>query len=546
MNLKFLFYFLILASCKFNSQVQNNKNEYTENKKTDPWYFKDIDKDSIFGISLTRANQLLSQKKSIGEEIVIAIIDTEIDIDHEDLKDQIWLNSKEIPGNGIDDDQNGFIDDINGWNFLGNKNGENIVFSNFEITRIVREHQKKFEGLTLDQIKVVDTSSFNMYQRAKKMYDYQLQNAKRTHNYILSMETKYNNAKKALLKYFPDGSFTKDKLENVSIDTVNNNLGAHYLAIKEMIDYNVTQEEIDTQKKTYKNYFDYYLNLEYNERTILQDADSKNILENLYYGNSNVSGNIDQLYHGTLVSGVLAANTNNKIGINGIYDQIRIMPLCISSNGDEHDKDIALAIRYAVDNGAKVINMSSSKDISMYKNLVYNALQYAYENDVLFVRSVSNDNLDLDLEKNKCYPEKNKNYDYDKIFISVGGSTDGLNKSLKAPFSSYGKNSVDIYAPSVNIKTTSINNEYTIDEGNSMAAPIVSGIAALLWGYYPNLSAVEIKDIIMKSGKDYKNSVEIDQQDGTKILVPFSELSKSGRIVNAYNALLLAEKISND
>ncbi|AXT51312.1 peptidase S8 [Aquimarina sp. BL5] len=534
------FYFVILTPFKFNAQVQSTKNDSSENKKTDPWYFKDVTKDSVFGISLTEANQVLTQKKLKGREIVIAVIDTEIDINHEDLKDQIWHNHKEIPDNSMDDDDNGYIDDIDGWNFLGNTNGENIIHSNFEITRIVRKYQEKFEGLNIDQIKVPDTSNFKLYKKAKKAYDDQLKEAKFNYDYVKNIDLKYKTARKELTAYFPDNDFSKEHLDSIKIDTTDSNLKKHYLAVKQMIDYKVTQNQIDQTLSIYKNYLDFYLNLEYDERILLSEDNKKNS----NYGNPNVSGNTDKLYHGTLVSGVLAANRNNQLGIKGIYDKIRIMPLCISSNGDEYDQDIALAIRYAVDNGAKVINMSSSKDVSMYKKMVYNALQYAYENDVLFVRSVGNDNLDLDQEQNRCYPEKNKNYDYNKIFISVGGSTEGINKSLKASFSSYGKNSVDIFAPSVNIKTTSINNEYTMDEGNSMAAPIVSGIAALLWGYYPNLSAVEIKDIIMKSGRDYKNSVEIEQQDGTKIQIPFSELSKSGKVVNAYNALLLADKLS--
>ena len=530
--------FLLSCSSKFTTEKPNGE----INLKTNSWYFNDLEKDSIPGISLNKAHQFLNSLKiSKGANVVVAIIDTEIDIKHEDLKNKIWINPHEIPNNQIDDDKNGYIDDINGWNFLGNMNGENVIFSNFETTRIVKKYGPKLSSLKEDKSTGPDHKNMELYRRAKIEYDYQLENSILDYEYILDLDKKYKTAKKALSSYFPEGLYTKEIFYSTIIDTNDNNLGLHYLAIKEMLDYDITQAQIDNQIKSYKNYLDYYLNVDYNERKTV--GDNPDDLLDTKYGNPNISGNIQDLYHGTLVAGVLAAERNNGLGIDGIYKNIKLMPLAISSNGDEHDKDIALAIRYAVDNGAKIINMSSSKEFSMHEEWVKEALEYAYNNDVLFIRSVSNSNINIDLEDNYCYPEKDYNYNYPKVFISVAGSTNNL-ENLKASFSSYGKNSVDIFAPAVDINTTAVNNKYINDDGNSLAAPIVSRIAALIKSYYPDYAASKIKEILLKSGTTYQVDVKINQEDGTNKIVPFSELSKSGKVVNAYNALLMAEQLS--
>jgi len=221
------------------------------------------------------------------------------------------------------------------------------------------------------------------------------------------------------------------------------------------------------------------------------------------------------------------------------------MPLCISTYGDEHDKDMALAIRYAVANGASIINISSGKDYSLHSDWVEKEIIRAHNQDVLIVTSAGNDHLNLDQKEVFNYPN-DTNSKGDEIvdnFIKVGASTNNLNKNIKRKSSNYGKTEVDIFAPGENIYTTSPNNTYSTKNGTSYAAPIVSGVAALIRSYYPSLSAAEVKDILMKSGTAYHIDIEIEQEDGSKKLVPFSELSKSGKIVNAYNALLLAEKV---
>ncbi len=536
---------LILSCTKENTIIKSypsihivpDKSVTLDTTQLKTWAYKDIMLDTIPGISLDRVyTDVISDKT--GDTIIIALLDTELDITHEDLKDQIWVNSDEIESNGIDDDDNGYIDDIHGWNFLGNKSGGNVLFQNFEITRIVKYYEeilKKGKSISLEEEK--------KYLRAKKLYDHQSKNAELDLEYVHKVVKKYRVAKEELSMFFPDKKYTTEKLALLKSDSLHKKLFHHIESLQEMLRYNITEKEMDDQIRSYANHVDYYLNKEYDDRMVQQD-DPFSILD-ISYGNNIVNNNLGQLYHGTLVSGILAAKRSNTIGIDGITNKAIIMPLCISVNGDEHDKDIALAIRYAVDNGAKIINMSSSKHFSLHQEWVTEALEYANKKDVLFIMSAGNNNKNLDLTKNRIHPSPStRNGQSLDNFILVGGSGKKADAYLKASFSNYGKNTVDIFAPSIDMYTTNINNNYKKDSGTSFAAPIVSGVAALIRSYYPSLSAAAVKDILMQSGTAYHINVEIEQEDGTKKLVPFSELSKSGRIVNAYNALLLAEKIS--
>ena len=253
--------------------------------------------------------------------------------------------------------------------------------------------------------------------------------------------------------------------------------------------------------------------------------------------------------HGTLTTGVLAASRANNTGAKGITDNIKVMSLCISPYGDEHDKDMALAIRYAVDNGAKIINISSSKEFSLREDWVHDAIKYASDNDVLIVTSAGNSNYNLDEPDTFNYPDDTKEDGTEVAdnFIKVGATT-YLSEEFKRSSSSYGKNSVDVFAPGLKIYTTSSqkNEKYTYSGGTSAATPIVSGVAALVRSYYPKLSASQVKEIILQSGVSYNIDIEIEQEDSTKKSIPFSELSKSGKVVNAYNALLMAAQLSEN
>ncbi|KAB8151449.1 S8 family serine peptidase [Kordia sp. TARA_039_SRF] len=514
------------------------KNEALTTEEKQHWHFKDIYTDSIPGISLDKAYTTLLKGKK-GDTIIVAVLDMRIHKNHEDIKDFIWTNTDEIPNNGIDDEHNGYIDDIHGWNFLGNSKGEQAYRANFEYVRIIRKFKAKFDGKKREEFEGKSLENFDEYLRAKKVYNEDLKYTKRKLSSLKYKQIRKNFLEQNILKELPNSSLSVDALKNLKITDkkLANNIKLLIQLKKDSV-----KDAFDIELE--KRYLDFYLNEEFNERLIM--GDDINNLDDKTYGNNNVTSDnsTSSHTHAIKVAGIIAANRNNKIGIKGITNQVKIMPIAISPYGDEQDKDMALGIRYAVDNGAKIINISSSKKFSIHEEWVFNALRYAEKNDVLVVTSAGNEAENLDFIQNYPDDTENKNYEIVNNFIKVGASTHQLNESLIHYTSNYGKESVDIFAPGKNIYTTYPNNNYDYSSGTSYASPIVTGVAALIRSNYPNLSATEVKEIIINSGVEIKWSVSKPPNTNNKDLVPFSSLSKSGKIVNAYNALLLAEEIS--
>ncbi|HEU4791515.1 MAG TPA: S8 family peptidase [Flavobacterium sp.] len=519
------------------------------------WYQKDYLQDSIPGISLDKWH---NKRKPKNKSVIVAVIDTQIDLKHEDLKGQIWVNPKEIPNNGIDDDHNGYIDDINGWNFTGTKSGGYVVWGNFEYTRVIRNWQQFFKNKTENQIDALDLPNYKEYQRAVKMqeersiyYNTWLQSIK--HSIIV-----YPLIKDTLKYFFPKEDYTYQQLDSlykkhkINDKTYRQRREDNDRDLGSLIDYRMlclesnenTLEDILEHKAQIDSIVNKNLNLNFNERTAIGDNPLK--LEK-GYGNNLVCNNkvgyrIIQ-DHCTKVSGIIAANRNNTIGIKGIAENVKIMPLSISFSGDEHDKDIAMAVRYAVDNGAKIINMSFGKEFSLNKEWFFDAFKYAEEHNVLLVHCAGNNHFNVD--ENPYYPSDNS-FDGSKEvcgnFINVGSISSRLDSTFVSSFSNYGKQNVDLFAPGEEIYTTSTGSTYVSDSGTSLAGPMVSGTAALIWSYYPKLTAAEIKQIILDSGTVYDIKVIVPGTKDKK--VPFSELSKSGKVLNVYNAMQLAERVN--
>lgn len=517
-----------------------DKKEKLLDKEIRKWQDKDIFLDTVPGISLNKAYEFLQNKK--GDTIIVAVIDTEVDINHEDLKGQVWVNPHEVANNGIDDDNNGYIDDIHGWNFLGNAKGENLIYASYDFMRIIKKFTPVFGSKTIDSIPKNQIDDFNRYQEALKALE-ETQKSKQDQLKIAQQYLReHREALEVLKKHLALDSITKEQV--LAVKTDDTTILKHKKKLLDHMNRSLTEETLLIYLDQVEKAIGLSLNFDYQERTVIGD-DPYDITDT-GYGNNNLSGNLDKLYHGTLMAGIIAAKRNNHIGINGILNEVKIMPLCISANGDEFDKDIALAIRYAVDNGAKVINMSSGNQFSMHRKWVNEAIKYAAQKDVLFITSAGNSGYNLDLEEHNYYPN-NLRKDGTEIsdnFMMIGASSYTLNKRLIYYKTNYGKYNVDLFAPGYRIYTTLPNNMYRYSSGTSAATPIVSGVAALVRSHYPDLTAAQVKDILMKSGVSYNIDVEIKLDDGTKKMVPFSELSKSGKIVNAYNALLLAEKVS--
>lgn len=513
-----------LASCgtqkMVSTQVENIDNlplKITPLAETDlqRWSHLDLVKDTVPGMSVDKAyKELLKGKK--GTKVIVGIVDSGVDINHEDLKGVIWTNKKEIPGNGIDDDNNGFIDDVHGWNFLGESNNEQL-----EMTRIV----KKGPG-TPD------------YDRAKEKLEEEvtgLQGFKQQIDYVVAAE-------KAIAENLKTKNFTLEQVKAIVTEDAKlkqyRDLFANQILLKQ------TKEAFDATLKNQVDYvygqLNYNLNVEFDGRSIV--GDNPNDINDTKYGNNNVIGpDPKEAKHGTHVAGIVAQVRGNGKGGDGVTNNAEIMAVRAVPNGDEYDKDIALGIRYAVDNGAKVINGSFGKYFSQNKEWVIDAIKYAASKDVLIVIAAGNDSQDLDVT-NK-YP--NDTYDGSPEFannvLMVGALSPSYGAKMVASFSNYGKNNVDVFAPGEKIYATTPSNTYEYLAGTSMASPNAAGVATLIRSYYPKLSAAQVKQIIMESGTPLKNTVSVGED---KHKANFAEVSKSGKIVNAYNALILAEIMS--
>ncbi len=503
-----------------------------EDKKN--WYLKDIITDSISGISLKRAyDSLLHNKK--GKEVIIAVLDSEIDINHKDFQNYIWKNQDEIPNNGIDDDKNGYIDDIHGWNFLGNKKGENASFTSYAYTRVLKKYGSIFNGKTIKDFTTKDSLLFLEYSRAKEKYKSRVEYAKEDLDYADMLLGSMANVKKILSLYFLDKKYTLEDLDSLKkVFPKNKKLQDAITIRSNFIKYGFTQNYMNNYKLSAEERTNKLLNLEYNDRKII--GDNSNDIKDINYGNNLINKNISLFEHGTEVAGSILSIKNKNI---------KIMPVCISPFGDEHDKDIALAIRYAVDNGANIINMSFGKEFSLHPKWVFDAFKYAERHNVLIVSSAGNSRYNLNI-KNDYYT--NDNLDNGKEvtdnFLLVGGISNKLNNKFLYSSTNYGNIDVDLFAPADDIYTTLPYNKYKYDSGTSLASAITSGVAGLLYSYFPDLTASQVKQILMDSGLEYTFKVKTPTKEDKNKMTPFNQLSKSGKVVNAYNALLMAEEVS--
>ena len=517
------------------------------------WQALDPSADKVLGISLQKAYDYLSSKNKKATPIIVAVLDSGIDTTHEDLKNILWTNAKEIPGNGIDDDKNGYIDDVHGWNFLGGKNGQSVKRAPNERSRIYHKYKAKFLNSLLDTntLSVSDKALYATWKKTESELNYSdeekdqlkyvemLASAFKKHDKVLKQEmnvVSYN--RETLAKFIPTSITGKEaKLGLLSLHRL------MQLDEGELNTYTIAQMDEYIEGKNAA--FGAKEKLPNDERALIVRDNYYNFSD-AYYGNNDIMGPTPN--HGTHVSGIIAASRNNGAGIDGVADAVKIMMVRVVPDGDEYDKDVALAIRYAVNNGAKIINMSFGKAYSPEKHWVDSAVAYAEQKDVLLVHSAGNENYNLDSitvfpNANLAAYKKNAS-----SFITVGASSDTLitEGNIVADFSNYGKQNVDLFAPGVKIYSTLPGgNTYGNQDGTSMASPIVTGVAALLRTYYPSLTAKQVKSILEKTVFTPASSAPCLQPGNSSIATPFGTLSKTGGIVNAYNAVVLANSMGN-
>ena len=491
------------------------------------WFNLNPEEDQVYGVSVYRAYKYFTELEI--EPVIVAVIDDGVDVYHPDLQGKLWTNTGEIPGNGIDDDGNGYIDDVYGWNFLGNPDGENIGGANMELVRLYRPLKEKYEDVDPESISKSDKKEYAKYLEYRDVYNEKMTELNDEFAQYAQLAALYQGA----------SAYMKDLM------------GTSELVLNDLINFE-SEEESDLQVRDFllmaereglkdyltegNSYFEsaieYHYNLDFNPRSIVNEEEAARL--NTGYGNNMVWA--EEPNHGTHVAGIIGAVRNNGVGINGVAKNARIMSLRAVPDGDERDEDIALAIRYAVDNGARVINMSFGKGYSPRKDLVEDAIKYAAEHDVLMIHAAGNDAENNDKVKN--YPDgtlgRRKSIDN---WITVAASEPINDSVFIAEFSNYGRRSVDILAPGVDILSLVSDNEIKEYSGTSMAAPVVSGIATVIRGAYPNLSAKEVKEIIFLSAQADKKKKINFQGDEVKL----KKLIRNPGVPSLFMCLVIAE-----
>jgi len=496
------------------------------------WQNLDLKTDSVFGISTEKAYRELLPKKKAAT-VLVAVIDGGVDTAHEDLKAIIWNNPKEKAGNGKDDDRNGYTDDIYGWNFIGGPKGD-VNYDNLELVRILRRDAPRYDSLTETTVTPAERPKWETYRKMKAEYEQAYTNAQRTLQGIQGFKSVLDRVVAAIGKDTPTIDDFKKYIPKDPGETQICKVVVSQL--EKDPDYTRFRDgELGEALKHFEVQKEYQYNMSYDPRSIVGDDYSNSQERN--YGNTDVTGpNAD---HGTHVSGIIGAVRDNAIGIMGVADHVRIMAVRAVPDGDERDKDVANAIRYAADNGAKVVNMSFGKGYSWDKKAVDAAVKYAVSKDVLLVHAAGNEGKDL--EKGANYPTRvyEDSSGIAGTWIEVGASGPDDDSTLVAPFSNYGKTKVDVFAPGVAIYSTTPGSHYANHDGTSMAAPVVAGLAALIREYYPKLTALQVKDIILRSVVKPTHTVTIIEE-GKPRQVQLSDISVTGGVVNTYEALKLA------
>ncbi len=509
------------------------------------WHLMDKASSGYYGISTERAYDFVKSKKLKSKQVIVAVIDSGIDTLHEDLKAVLWKNPKEIPGNGIDDDKNGYVDDIYGWNFLGNREGGNVESDSYEAARVYHNFRTKYEGQEIDESKLTpeELFAYQMWKRSKQEIagDVDPMDVIRLKRISKTMKTGDSVIRKEL---------GKDEYSCKDLDSYSTKSGPAQETMRvlkqicKMNDNNeITNQQILDQLEGDLNKLEASETAPKNYREDIV-KDNYSDFNDKFYGNNNVMVSNKSALHGTHVAGIIGASRKNGVGMDGVADNVKIMMLRAVPDGDEHDKDIALAIRYAVDNGAQVINMSFGKSYSPQKKWVDEAVQYAESKGVLLVHAAGNDSRNLDTSFNYPCAGYMASKKRASNWITVGASGDPKANGLTANFSNYGKEEVDVFAPGVKIySTVPGGNVYNSLQGTSMASPVVAGLAAFILEYYPNLSAQQVKMVIEKSSQN--PGIEV-KDPGTGEMVNLADLSRTGGVVNAYEAIKLASTLKGE
>ncbi len=505
------------------------------------WFHKEIQAEDAYSSLGSRSST----------PVIVAVIDSGVDIEHEDLSENVWVNTDEIPGNGIDDDKNGYVDDVHGWNFIGSADGTNVNGETLEVTRLYASLRGKYEDANPDLLTDKQRKEYNMFLKYKEEVETNRENALNNLKNVEMQSNMVGGIFDSMIDRFGNVELSEEFFDTTDLQvpdqlieavkqmvtgfTAEQGKAPDFSNIKDMV-----TEEFSGGLDYYNSQANFHYNPDFKSREIIGDNYANQ--EERYYGNNDVEG--PDAFHGTHVAGIIGAVRDNDIGMNGVASNVLLMSIRTVPDGDEHDKDVANAIRYAVDNGASIINMSFGKGYAWNKDVVDDAVRYAEKNDVLMVHAAGNSHQDNDTTDN--FPNdkyvKAKGFLFwkkkkAKNWLEVGALSYKKGQDLPATFSNYGTENVDIFAPGVSIYATTPDNNYQAIQGTSMASPVVAGVAAVLRSYFPGLKAEQVKSIIMESASPH--NVEV-KKPGADEIVNFSTLSVSGGVVNMKNAIARA------
>jgi subtilisin family serine protease len=519
--------FISAVSFCWNLNAQSSsKNQAPKPAEELNWYLKDPRTDKVFGVGSEKAYQLLTGRTP--KDVIVAVIDSGVETDHPDLKDVIWINEDEIPNNGIDDDKNGYVDDVHGWSFLGGPNYD-IDKEALELSRMCRNEEKYFSSVDLNSLTDSDKKRHEKYLKLKS--DLVKENTKNQKQYqgVVLLSDYINKVKEV-----SNGVFSKKTNKAyVPKDEIETRIKKQISSIMLFYSPDKLDNELTSAKKTFSNLIKMNSTDADSIRRVIVGDNPSDMTER-FYGCNRYEG--PDASHGTHVSGIIAAKRGNEIGIDGIAANAKIMVVRAVPNGDERDKDVANAIRYAVDNGAKVINMSFGKYVTANKDVVDEAIKYAKSKDVLLVHAAGNDSKNKDFEES--YPSRVlSDGSVADNWLEVGASSCKKKKKLIGDFSNYGSKTVDIFAPGVDIFSTVPNASYEDNSGTSMACPAAAGVAALIRAYFPELSASEVKEVLMRTAVPYYKSISIPGKSGKEAVGTMKDISVSAGFVNAAAAV---------
>lgn len=530
---------ILIAACFITSFVTFAQKDATQDKDLMTWYHKDFALSKVYGVNTENAYKFLESKGLKPKTVVVGVLDSGVEVDHPGLVKNMWRNVNEIPNNGKDDDGNGYIDDIYGWNFVGGKNGD-IDVDNMEVTRVVKKYQSIFEGENSVQNKANQQKmqeEFEMYMKSKEIFTKKSVEAKQN----FETYSRIKNMIPSMIALLNGKNLTPEVVASIKPSTQEQMMAVSILGniVKDPSAVGKSPEEIkvylDDQMKGALDYFEpqatKQYNLDFDPRAAIV-GDNYDDYSEKYYGNNNYEGPDAQ--HGTHVAGIIAGLPQGSETQYGVASRVaKIMTVRTVPNGDERDKDIANAIRYAVDNGAKILNMSFGKPVSPGKSVVWDAFKYAESKGVLLVKAAGNENENI--AENVYYPTNYKNVKDEKPFINnmivVGASTND-NEQLRAGFSNYNQKMVNVFAPGDKIYSTVPDGKYEYLQGTSMASPVVAGAASVLLAYMPNLKPEQIIESLVKTSNKSSVNAMISSNENNR----FDLISEAGGVIDVSKA----------